>query len=441
MPKAKGGANRPKMNKISYGLLGGLIAALVIATVFITLFAVDRHYRKQKDRDMDAAIALSKHEVETASSKPRETNFVRAKFRDTAYEGVLTVSHPYYETPRGLVTLLDSYTVLARAYPEGASRIVVQIVDDGSPSSPALPIVRRALPNLAGFREVRVVTLTEDAGFNKAGAMNTGALAAPTEALALLDLSVSTPIDPTDIETLLRVARSLRANPTHLFDMSPDPASMEREASSGTAFLVNRDFYLHTGGVDEDFSKGYKYEVNHFLYRFKSLNGGAVVNLTCRGLGRVQGASPSEAMEEEVLTDLKSTNARTLHQKIAAEASPTSFARVPWTLAVFSSHRKDGPGEGEGLQVPKKAAPGLPRPPGTGGRTRPEGPRNAKGEAVGLQDGLVQGVRDLHPLRQDTTEGDSSHVPPNKGLQGKGGCRDPDTEEAGQEVQALHDRT
>ena len=324
-----------RLNKTSGGLLGGLIGALVLAVVFIVLYAVraKKECAAGRTAAVHASMAASHALVRDARSVPTADNYVRALFgEDDAYAGCLTVSHSYYGTPAALARVLEHYAALATTAPDAAARIVVQIVDDGTPPSAgvALPVVQEAVATggLQAFRGVRVVTLAHDVGFNNTGARNTGALVAPTTVVALFDLSRPLPASPSDLDALFKSATSLHTQlPHHLFQVAASDAAL---LAAPNQHLVHRGFYLHTGGADEDFSAGYKHDTAHFLHRFVTVNGGVVVPLRLASLPAFPSASPSATMPMDTLDALKGKNAALMQHKIAHHASPSSLARVPW---------------------------------------------------------------------------------------------------------------
>jgi hypothetical protein len=177
-----------------------------------------------------------------------------------------------------------------------------------------------------------VVTLAEDVGFNSAGARNTGVLAAPTEVVALFDLSRAPPTDPRDLDAMFKAALSITAggNFSHLYQVAASDADVQVAPNQA---LVHRGFFLHTRGLDEDFASGYGYDGLHFLHRFVNLHGGLILPLRLPSVAAVEAASPSDAMDPALLSVLTAQNAVLMHTKNTQRLPPASFCRVAWSVA------------------------------------------------------------------------------------------------------------
>lgn len=319
------------LNPTAAGLLGGLCAAVVLAGIFIVLYFMsvrDKH-RWERRQAIAAATAFTNDELHSGNHRPTGSNFVNAAFATpVAYSDCITLCHTYYNKPDALLALLQHYVGVAEEAPHLANKIVLQIVDDGSPVD-AMEVARAFAAPLAHFREVRMVTILFDTGFNVSGARNTGVLAAPTEVVALLDLSYA--LDVTSLKSLLQAAAVCSRHPSHLFRL--DGPTIRSQSQH----LVHRGFYLHTGGQDEDFSGGYAHDGRHFLHRWQEVNGGRVFPLSAPSVVVIPDAAPSEDIPTSLRTTLAARNASIMQAKSALRTSPASFARVPWRLRVLST--------------------------------------------------------------------------------------------------------
>ena len=235
-------------------LLCMLVVAL--AAVAITLaslsYAASRGPKRYAITGQHLQSAIARSRGEHVLHKTKEA------VDPNRYVGKVTIFHPYYNNAETLKVLLSRYW---EAPDEDKARVVLMIVDDASPDTPAEPVVREFLeehPEGAPF-EVRVVTLKEDIGFNVAGARNTGVEAAPTKVVAYGDIDFAPASG--------RLAELLQAAPALEGDNYLMYAVEHERGWYTTMWMVNKHAYNLVGGYDEGYSGHYGAEESDFHER------------------------------------------------------------------------------------------------------------------------------------------------------------------------------
>jgi len=137
------------------------------------------------------------------------------------------------------------------SYPQKVrQRMRINLIDDGSPDHPALPIAKKYEGDLALWR------INEDIPWNQHGARNLGAKMAKGENpwMFMSDLDIVLPADMA--VRLLRVLRKLKRNKFFTFERAYAPDFTRRKIHTNT-FLVRKQIFWKSGGYDEDYCGTY----------------------------------------------------------------------------------------------------------------------------------------------------------------------------------------
>lgn len=159
----------------------------------------------------------------------------------------LTLVLAYYENPGMLARQYETWA----AYPQDIKRRVqVIVVDDGSPTRPAIDVPRpEGLPRLGIYR------ITVDRPWNQDAARNLGAHMAPDGWLFLTDMDHLLPADQA-AQLLRRVS-----DPGLFYTFARMDAGTGRPMLDGrgvpkphpNSYAMTRELYWRAGGYDEDF--------------------------------------------------------------------------------------------------------------------------------------------------------------------------------------------
>lgn len=154
----------------------------------------------------------------------------------------LTIAIPYYEAPKMLEEQLRSFI----QYPEGRVKLIV--VDDGSPTKPAEPVLR----NISASLDVELYRIKQDIPWNISGAMNLAFKHAPDG--WVYSFAVDHVVPPEAMENLL----GLELSPEHFYRMRRvEKGNGERCERFGNLFLLTKKLFWRVGGYDEDFAGYY----------------------------------------------------------------------------------------------------------------------------------------------------------------------------------------
>jgi hypothetical protein len=153
--------------------------------------------------------------------------------------------YPYYEASRMLQLQVENWNSYGRALRKAVKIIVV---DDGSPTQPALPVMRQCKVPCAVYR------IQEDYPWNMHGARNLGAqVAGPGDPwLFLSDVDIVLPAEMA--ERMLKARLDERRHYTFERTMVINPRLSKVHCNT---FLVKRSVYWSTGGYDEDYRGTY----------------------------------------------------------------------------------------------------------------------------------------------------------------------------------------
>ena len=153
---------------------------------------------------------------------------------------MISLCVPYYDDPHRLYSILTNECL--GMFDE------INIVDDGSPDFPALPLVEQTLPDIdPTFRDkINVYQIKEDYGFNAHGARNLGAMVTKSDWILFLDVDLE--LTEVFCQELLHLVLTL---PDYHFALcnlfGGDP---------GNIFCVRKKEFLEAGGYDEEL-RGY----------------------------------------------------------------------------------------------------------------------------------------------------------------------------------------
>jgi hypothetical protein len=166
---------------------------------------------------------------------------------------VLTLAHNYYENAGMLARHIENW----RSYdPAVLGRVRFLVMDDGSPSAPALPVVRETGAGLP----ITVYRIKEDIPWNWDGARNLAMHVAETEWVWLLDSD--------RLVEHVQAARALRLKkepgkwyrPNQRFT---DGTDLKRPHPN--CYIVSKTDFWKTGGHDEDFVGFYDKDKPFFI--------------------------------------------------------------------------------------------------------------------------------------------------------------------------------
>lgn len=155
----------------------------------------------------------------------------------------LTVVFAYYESPQMLEYQLEQLGGLSRKF---LNRIEILLVDDASPTSPALPIA-------AGFAQlpVSVFRINENRPWNQDAARNIGVAEASSSRVLLTDIDHVIPVET--IEKLIQLDPGAHAitfaRKAHFSDRHIMPHV--------NSFFLSTASFWNAGGYDEDFAGWY----------------------------------------------------------------------------------------------------------------------------------------------------------------------------------------
>lgn len=157
---------------------------------------------------------------------------------------MLSLVYPYYEAPTMLATQVASWNAL-----DDRCAVEIVVVDDGSPTAPAAPIVERQIR-----KSVRcsVYRIEQDIEWNQHGARNLGAVVAAGPWLLLSDIDVVLPT--LAVEQLL--AMRLDAKRHYTIERESVTRQGYRKPHCNTV-LLTRDAFFEIGGYDEDYCGTY----------------------------------------------------------------------------------------------------------------------------------------------------------------------------------------
>jgi hypothetical protein len=181
----------------------------------------------------------------------------------TAWPLRLSFGYPYYLNP-GMLAV--QYRAWERYPPALARQIEIVVVDDGSPSAPAVDVPRP--PALAC--RLRICRIGVDIPWNNHGARNLAARVAEGAWLWLSDIDHVVP--SATLGRMLAIATALPATPTRYTFQRLDAPDLQPKIKDGrphphrNSFLVPRAAYWQAGGYDEDYCGIYGLE-GLFLHR------------------------------------------------------------------------------------------------------------------------------------------------------------------------------
>ena len=148
----------------------------------------------------------------------------------------LSIVYPYYDNEACLGRQLEHWARLPR---ELARRVEYVLVDDGSPSPPAIPADFAA--------NLTLVRIAEDIRWNQHGARNLGIKLAEGDWVIASDIDHILAAD--GIDRLLSMNRDPRT--VYFFGRTKEDGSPRN--SHPNSFLVHRQTFWEVGGYDEDF--------------------------------------------------------------------------------------------------------------------------------------------------------------------------------------------
>jgi glycosyltransferase involved in cell wall biosynthesis len=168
----------------------------------------------------------------------------------------LTLIYPYYNSEGILQKQLEGWNSLAK---DLIDSLEVILVDDGSPQSPALPVILRNGPLRFKIRLYRVLV---DIPWNQHGARNLGAQEADHGWLFMSDIDHQLPeesiralmemkLNRKRYYTLQRVTAVKKEDGNLKYDLMTDAYGKPKPHPN--TFLVTREVFWRTGGYDEDY--------------------------------------------------------------------------------------------------------------------------------------------------------------------------------------------
>jgi glycosyltransferase involved in cell wall biosynthesis len=157
---------------------------------------------------------------------------------------MITLVYAYYENPSMLRFQLENW---GSYYSRGFQII---IVDDGSPNTPAAPILRAypiAIP-------VRCYRIEQNIPWNQDGARNLGMMQCETEWAHLLDMDLV--LTPIEAAKALHFQQN-EAKPREYYMPARVNAAGQAIPPHPNSYLFRRADFWHMGGYDEDFAGCY----------------------------------------------------------------------------------------------------------------------------------------------------------------------------------------
>lgn len=155
----------------------------------------------------------------------------------------LQLIYPYYEAPRMLELQIENWNDYASEVKES---IHITVVDDGSPTCPALPFMERCQVPCSVYR------IHEDILWNMHGARNLGAMMAEDGWLFMSDIDIILP--PSMLKSLL--GKTVKSDCHYTFERTFVQNPSRKKVHCNT-FLVQRSQYWRVGGYDEDYCGTY----------------------------------------------------------------------------------------------------------------------------------------------------------------------------------------
>ena len=184
---------------------------------------------------------------------------------------LISLVFAYYENP----SMLELQWKEIAEYPASVKdKLEVLIVDDGSPTRPAVDVVRpQNLPRLSIFR------IDRDLRWNQDAARNIGAYEAQSPWLLLTDIDHVVPAET------LRHLIGLKKDPSVFYTFSRIKfATGEKREPHPNSYFMTKDLYWAIGGHDEDYAGIYGKD---FLFRKRAHRHTSEVVLNGAPLARV----------------------------------------------------------------------------------------------------------------------------------------------------------
>jgi len=221
---------------------------------------------------------------------------------------LISLVFAYYENP----SMLELQWREIAKYPASVKdKLEVLIVDDGSPTRPAMDVVRpQNLPRLSIFR------IDRDLRWNQDAARNIGAYEAQSPWLLLTDIDHVVPA-----ETLSHLI-GLKKDPSVFYTFSRIKfATGEKREPHPNSYFMTKDLYWAIGGHDEDYAGIYGKD---FLFQKRAHRHTSEVVLNGAPLARVGSTLVGDAGTRTI------SRKNTLGQRVWGYVLPWLKARRLW---------------------------------------------------------------------------------------------------------------
>jgi len=192
----------------------------------------------------------------------------------------------YYNQPKILEWCLG---YICNWFPPTIADTEVIIVDDGSRSHPAFPVVRKIERLFFKTHWFQIYRVIPDIPWNQCGARNLGAKVAQYEWLLMLDVDHT--VDQCDMNAILTTTRQTRINRWFTFNrLSVNTGQPLHPAKN--IFLMTKKDYFRMGCYDEDLTGQYLQD-RLFIHQATKILGPSIVfpgaNVYVRSDGFVRG--------------------------------------------------------------------------------------------------------------------------------------------------------
>ena len=172
----------------------------------------------------------------------------------------LTIYFPYYEQRNALEFNLGVYAEYSE---EIRNKIRILIVDDGSPTEPALPIIKQEYLDKL---DISLYRIDVDIPWNQPGANNLAFAKAETEYVLRTDIDHY--MDEANLRKLLNRLSNEKegSNCCYFLGLRIEGAPCAGHINS---FVIRRADYLRTNGYNESFSGNYGHDDIEFVRRLR----------------------------------------------------------------------------------------------------------------------------------------------------------------------------
>ncbi len=247
----------------------------------------------------------------------------------------ITLILPYYNSAKMLLAQLMNWMMYPK---EVLDKLLVIIIDDGSPVHPAWQVIQEA--GVIGVN-LRLYRVTVDIPWNQHGAKNLGAMEAPDGWMFMSDIDHMLPyasikglmerrLDPSKYYTLQRVTAVKKEDGNLKYDLMTDIHGKPKPHPN--TFLVTRKMFWATGGYDEDYCGSYGGD-GPFVRMLERVSGGKVHFQDLDLIRWTRDQIPDASQQPEFRERYKAEYRRRFDEKGrlgTRDGKPSNPIRFPW---------------------------------------------------------------------------------------------------------------